>query len=708
MSDPILRIKNITDIEDKLKRADVMRNLLAHIESTQIAFLSAYSARRDKMVAINALYRNSSWVNEQKNNWQTKAFIPLTYNAVERKTSVIHEALWGNRFGSPFTALGKTAEDQAYAFSAETILNNTLDTIGFYDTSEECLRSVCKYGIGCYRYGWEVINDEYVWREPIINDKGEVKRKDDGSAILRYFKKMVKISRPFVRSIDVIDNLGFDPTAKSFDKWKCDFVYELREESKEEAWKKEERGEYIKGSFAGLDDVDPHGLAAFGLDDKRIQLAVDDGVQESITQTRPRFGVKDWYGWFDIDDDGKKEFIKVIVRENKQILQAVENLSGQYPFVDIQYTRSIHTLTPWGVVDPVLSLQHIINEMTNQRGDAIKLKLNPQFMINIDMILEDHAYISQPGAMHPFAAGADGDIRKAMNVLTFDNPEFISFQEQNLMTSEFDKATGVSDFSEALSGTSRTPASTTISLLNEQQTGNSMIINGVLNRHGVLGKRILILIQLYGDEKFVLRSAGRRGLEFRQENIENILGDFDIKVTTSSFFGNKQIELQHLIQLKPLWAQSPHIDQIELDKAILENIMPKRVDNIINIPEDPLSAIEEQAFFVINQGESVSISPLEGLADIQIKLQSYEGFVDTKATKNMDARNERLVKEHVQRLEVRLQELEQEQALKAQAAAQAQPEVEGEEVDGNVENTGDPAVRQLGNSVAPKVNNIEL
>jgi hypothetical protein len=711
-----LKVKRVTDIKDQVMQKKVMYDLLAHITASMNKFNEAYQQRRNTLLEINAIYRNQSYLDKNRTEWQTKSFIPISYDAVERKTSVVHQALWGNRMAAPFSVIGRTYEDHSFAFSAETLLNNVVDRVGFYGTSEECLRSTCKNGLGVYRYGWLRRGEEQLYRQTKRDKDGKVLRDEENNPVYEYVNKTRRISEPFIRSIDIVDHIGWDPTAKQFDKWLCDFVYEVREETPEQIWDKEQAGEYDDNSFDNLTKIDPHGIDSVVYnatgDKKEPQIRRDEGVLDSgFYNIKPRYGVVEWFGWFDIDGDKKREFIQVIcVPERKIILAAYENILNEYPYVDIQFSRSLHSLTPWGVVDPVIGLQYEVNELHNQRGDGIKLKLNPQFLINTNRILEDHSYISQPGALHPFAMEGNESVSDAMVPLQFQNLESISVAEEEGIISKFSQVTGVADLNKVLGSSNKdTPATTVVSILNEQQAGNSMIVNGILERHGLLGSRILKLLQLFGDEKFIIRSAGHEGLVFRNESMENILGDYDVKVTTSTFFGNRQIELQYLIQMMPMWAQDPSIDRVELNRAILENILPKRVDNILKAPREPLSALDEQLIFMVGKGVGLKINPQESLIDINSKLRAHQIFLRSDYFKKMDGESQYLFKDYFQKLTEQAQQLQQVQMLQAQQAAKVQGQVqEGMQgPDGNATNTGSPAVRSMGNSMRPTPNNIQ-
>ena len=702
-----IKLKNVVDISDTVKKKEVIRDIFTKVDASITMFNDAYQVRRKTYLEINALYRNKSYLDDRKVNWQTKTFIPLTYDAVERKTSILHEALWGNRISSPFSVIGRTSEDQSFASSAESLLNNTMDRIGFYSTSEETMRSAVKYGIGVYRYGWVIRNEEYLARETKKDSKGKVVRVD-GKPVFSYVRKNIRRSEPFIRSVDVVDNIGWDPRAKSFDKWNCEFVYELRNETPEEIWLKEQDGTYLSGSYKNLMVNDPHGITGedLGGDKKLPQLRRDNGMVEPLSPSLSKsYKLVDWYGWLDIDKDGKREFVKLVLcPERKLVLSAEENLVNEYPFIDIQYSKSLHSLTPWGVVDPVIQLQYQINELNNQRGDSIKHKLTPQWVINVDKIIEDHGYVSEPGALHPFSMG-DEDVSKALRPLEFQNTEYLSSNEEDRLVGQFERSTGVADLNKVLGSSNKdTPATTVVSILNEQQAGNSLVINGVLERHGVLGSRILKLIQLFGDDEFIIRSMGRKGFEFKRESLENILGEFDVKVTTSTFFGNKQIELQHLIQLKPLWAQAPHVNQVELDKAILENIMPKRVDKILQIPDEPLSAEEEQLLLIAGQGESLRVGDNESLIELRSKLRSHKAFKSSPAYKKLDLTTIAEFEEYLKKLEDKEAQLGIQELMMQQSATRGLEGIVGSP-DGNLQNLGSPGVRQMGNTMAPKVNN---
>lgn len=695
----VMQIKKISSITSRVGQLEVQSKCLQKVAESLRQFQDAFSERRTQLLEINAIYRNKSYLDRNRAPWQTKVFVPLSYDAVERKTSMIHQALWGNRIASPFTVLGKTGEDHKFAQSAELYVNNTVDSIGFYPVSEECLRSSCKYGLGVYRYGWMKRNEDYLWREVQRDEKGKVVRVND-KPVYKFVKKRVKVSRPFIRSVDIVDRFFWDPRAKRIDKWDCEFVGEIVDESYEDIYEKEQMGIYDAGSCTRLGMRDPHGIEGLGLDDKGPQIRADEGL--GYLPMKSTYAVVHWYGWFDIDNDKRREFVHLVVADNRVILMAEENLLQEYPFIDVPFSRSLHSMTSWGVVDPVVGLQYYVNELLNQRGDAVKLKINPQFVINVDKILEDHPYISSPGAMHPFYGGENGDVNKHMQPVQFQSLEYVSVNEEERIVNYFGRATGVSDMNEALTSSNKdTPATTVVSILNEMQAGGSMIVNGILERHGVLGSRILKLLQLFGDEEFVLRSTGRRGLEFRSESLENILGDFDVKVTTSTFLGNRQIELQQLIQLKPLWSQAPHIDQIELDKAILENILPKRVDKILKVPTDPLTPLQEQLLFIAGQGEAVEISEQEPLRDLLEKIKAHQKFSNgTFFRTKVDGETKEEFFSYLSKLQHRAQELQTQQALLQQQAAKGfgkeapAPEMMG---DGNMGNTGSPMVREMGN-----------
>ena len=74
---------------------------------------------------------------------------------------------------------------------------------------------------------------------------------------------------------------------------------------------------------------------------------------------------------------------------------------------------------------------------------------------------------------------------------------------------------------------------------------------------------------LFGDDVLVLRTIGKRGVEFREENIENLLGEYDVKIATSTFFCTVKCKFK-ITFVCPMWENSQHIDIVEVDKAIME------------------------------------------------------------------------------------------------------------------------------------------
>lgn len=707
-----IKIKKLFDLEDELKKKDTMLKLFGRVTSTMQRFYDVWRPRRQRLLEINAIYRGKSYLDQNKIDWQTKSFYNLSYDAVERKTSLLLEALWGNKSSAPYTVYGRTAEDHEFAMSCEGHLNNTMDRIGFYPTSEANTRSVSKNGFGVYYYGWERrVEDGHLSREVVRNEKKEVMRDENGRAILKYARRQRRVSQLFVRNIDIVDHFGFDPSTKEFSPWMCDYAYIVDELSPEAIWRREQANEFYKGSFDRLAEDDPHGLKAYETmmakeEDKEPQIRKDDGVMDVTpgSSQKPVYRVVRWWGWFDIDKDGKREFIEaVLIPEKKVVLRCQEVLLFEYPIVDIHFTRSLHGMTSWGVLDPVVDMQYEINERRAQRGDASKFKINPQFVVNMEKIYEDHSYVSMPGAWYPVRTG-DRPPTDAISPVRFDKSEYLSWEDEDRDVATFARLTGVADLNSVLTSANKdTPASTVLAIFNEQQAGNSLVVNGVLERNGVLGSRVLKLIQLFGDSEFTYRSLGRRGVEFRTETMENILGEYDVKVTTSAFYGNRNMEVQQLINLRPNYAEASHIDLVEYDRTILESILPKRVDRIIRAASDPLTAMQEQALIIADQGESLTVSDSETLESIAAKLREHQRFMDSEVYEDINEETKLEFEEYLQKLADHADVLQQ-QMQQAQGGAQG-GQVPG--MGGNMANTGSPIVRQMGNQMRPKPNNLE-
>lgn len=694
----IVKAKKVTDISDKVAKVEIQKNILADVVAQLQAFQDAFNPRRRKLLEINALYRNKSYYDEKRIDWQTKSFIPLPYEAVEAKTSIIHQNIWGDKFTSPFTAIGATEEDQLYARSVEGLINQALIKAGLFRSSQKCARSISKNGKGVYRYGWSEKEEERLERSIKTNKEGEVERTEEGKPKYSFVRKKLTFKGPFVRNVDVVDHFFYDPNAEELTKYKSRYVGEIYKESKEEIEKKELRGEYDSGSYARLSEDDPHGINAWlDINSSQTELRTNDELSSQL-EDKEVYEIIDYFGWAYIGDkdsagNKKKSYVHIVIADRRVILKAEEWILGDPPFIDIPYVESLHSLNSTGVLDPAIELIYEINEYHNQRGDAIKFALNKQFAINTDMVIEDYDYVSEPGAMHPFATG-ERPVRDAIQAIDFNVPAFLSTQEENLDIEYFSRVTGHSDVNSALTSSNKdTPATTVVSLLNEQQSRSSMIINGILERHAELAKRVFYLIQLFGDEEFKIRTLGKQGLEIRNESLENILGEYDFTIVTSNFMGNKAVELQQMINYKQYAAQAPHIDQVEYDRVILEGLVPKKIDKILIAPEEPISAENEQLLFVYGQGEGIKVSEAESLEDLEVRIRKHERFKNSVSYTSLDASTVQEFEDYLVKLMIRRDRL----VAEMQATQGGQGNSQGE--DGNLLNQGNPVVRQLGNSV---------
>jgi hypothetical protein len=80
MPDPdILKVKRLTDISDLAKRKETMKRLMQTVTQSVTTFQGAYTTRRNELLEINSIYRCKSFYNKDKAQWQTKTFLPLSY-----------------------------------------------------------------------------------------------------------------------------------------------------------------------------------------------------------------------------------------------------------------------------------------------------------------------------------------------------------------------------------------------------------------------------------------------------------------------------------------------------------------------------------------------------------------------------------------------------------------------------------------------------
>ena len=65
MDNSVLQIKKLTDVSDEMKRRKLQKQLLTVVKESITNFQDSYRPRRDKLLELNAVYRNLSYYDKR-------------------------------------------------------------------------------------------------------------------------------------------------------------------------------------------------------------------------------------------------------------------------------------------------------------------------------------------------------------------------------------------------------------------------------------------------------------------------------------------------------------------------------------------------------------------------------------------------------------------------------------------------------------------
>lgn len=426
----------------------------------------------------------------------------------------------------------------------------------------------------------EYAGNRYVPTEDNFFDPDATMYDDLGYGGYRYFTTVEKLKEATKTNIDYDEN---DPESKKrVMKYKnLDKIYDYKKDNTlksglygEDKSAKQLREEMIAGSvLSGMKKSDDDSLVeVICYHDKKKLIKVANRcavIEEQDTPYQRKETVIE-----SVDDMGNR--VPVTLPEIK-------------PFIPVAPARDIvdgAMFVAKGEIEIIGDLQELLNDTQNQKTDNLNYALNRMWTLDPSQAHKIDEIQSAPGAVFTVPPGSLQAVQQ--NNIGSDADNEI-FRLQSMMR----RATAADEIVQGAGST----GSTTATEINAQvmQAGarfNSKLENYESEFFTILVNNMLKINQIFMTQEQAVRLIGQDGVEWKDYNPGEYLGDFDVKVQLEANARvQKEEEKQNAMQFYLLASKMPFMNQEELFKLTAKKLFDlddNDLDGLVLPPQPPM------------------------------------------------------------------------------------------------------------------------
>lgn len=552
---------------EKAKEADILDKVIRDFDSA----VMTRAPHEEKWVRWYKLYRSYT----EKKDTGANLFIPYTFSAIESVVPRLISTMFASR---PFIGVLPVNEESVdKAKMHEKLLDYQLtQRINTIELASMWIKEALMYGTSHIKPVWRYEIRNVKQKVPVTSILGvSMESKYQDTEIVAY-------DDPHVEHIDIWD-IYVDPDATNVDD--AEYVVHRVFRTKEHIKRMAQNGIYKNIEKIG-NSFSPTSSDEIGSEERMSSI----GLSKSPKQ-QDKIELLEY--WTD-------ERI-IVVANRSAIIRNEPNpfWHGKKPFIRIVDHPVPHEYYGIGEIEPIEYLQYELNDTRNQRMDNVNLVLNRMWKVLRGADIVPEQLISRPGGF--IEVDDMGDIEE----IKFTDVTSSSYKEEEEIKRDIDRTVGVFDYARGET-TDRRETATTASILSNAANERFKLKVQLMEDMGLrrLGLMLIQLNQQFIDSERVIRVVGDDGVNFEILSPEDIMGEFDIMPIGSTVepIINKETRVNQLISLYGVMKDSPHINQSEFLKKILETADIKDTSRII-IPME--QAIQRQ----MQQGMGASPQP---------------------------------------------------------------------------------------------------
>lgn len=536
------------------KEADMMRKFELQLTDAKNYFLNFTKPRLDRSYKLYVAY-NGDRAKEIK-KWQANVFVPYTQAAVETLMPRILDAR------PEFTVQGRNEDDQMKANKQQKVADYTWEIDDMDNTSEDVTRASLVFGTGFLQTSWkkdvrtqkflvtkDLAKKKYKWedREQVFYDAPHCEWVDNYSLwydwhnIPRqskqfWFKRLLLTGAEIRRRYPYYDKNRLEMAFQKNDNDLTNYG-QIRFDTKL-THEKIVRGEDYSLSTAGTND---------------IYKNVED----------PELGMYEVFEWWRPFDDAYAVIVsKVPILKGGVIPQPFDHKEA--PFVEIPYLRLPGEFEGVGLPMILESPQIMLNQVKNQRLDAMTLNIHKMWIVNPLANIDKSELVTRPFGII-YSADPAG-----VKEVQFSDLKQSAYRETDELKADMRYSSGVDDFSMGVGGNAA--SATEVRHLRESTLERvRLYINHIGSAYAVVLRQWMVLWRQFFTEEMSIRITDENGEEtFPLIEKDDLRGEFDYKASViPSIAGKNDVDKKQNMDLFQLLSQMPFIDPQKLTSKVL-------------------------------------------------------------------------------------------------------------------------------------------
>ncbi len=547
-----------------------------HIEDSLRKWLKAYKGWDDVYEQYKRLYGDFGW--------RSTIYFPIIHANIETLTPKIVMAVAGD---PNFVGLLPTeAQDVQYVDPLRAIVFKQWDDMKAFDQCIAHIKNQLIYGYAWSKYGWFYQEAIRPMKVPVINLMGfRMGTKIDP-------RKVVLQNRPAMRALP-IERVYWDPSATELDD--CMIIQDryfiemakLKQLAKDNDWR-------------NVDNIDFKATPELReeMEVTRRELnreALNTPERDPLDNKHHRqVEIIESYGY---DRHGKPRMLNVMANRSTLLYDDTNpHPNGRAPFL---YTKNSHMagqFTGSSEAEYALPMNNMINVLRNYHIDNVNLSVNGMWKVSTFADIDLNDLVSRPWGV------VETNDMEGIMPLEIPKPGPDALLEARSLENDIQTTSGVVDFLKGVPAPGFADTATGIERLVAGANSRfaARIVSTQSNLITEMVRQMIHMNMMNLGDSVAVRMVGAGGIKFINMRMDNIQGDFDIQVKNANEIVSKAVLSQQKLVLYNLFRGDPEINQRELKRTLIMDLLPMAEGTLLMPDQDDLSFEEEN--LIMSQG----------------------------------------------------------------------------------------------------------